>query len=158
MKSSIIVFTVLFLMMGSVGFGQMVEKVEVKELTEKYDMGLGKQPSYSLFDLSRLNFAHSYSLSFFSGGGMSGSQGLYQGAFTYQLAKPLTLTLGLGILHDPGSLVSGDRRTNNNALFLPSGYLDWKPSENFRMSIGFETVPAYRYGHNNLGRYSFWRH
>ncbi|MFH1700407.1 MAG: hypothetical protein ABIE07_07445 [Candidatus Zixiibacteriota bacterium] len=158
MKSSSIVFTVIFFIMGSISFGQMVEKAEVRELTEKYDMGLGKQPSFSLLDLSRLNFAHSYSLSFFSGGGISGSQGLYRGALTYQLSKPLTLTLGLGIFHDPGSLISGDRGSNNSAMFLPSGYLDWKPSDNFRMSIGFETVPAYRYGQNNLGRYSFWRH
>ncbi|MEE9443108.1 MAG: hypothetical protein V3V99_10640 [candidate division Zixibacteria bacterium] len=158
MKSSLIVFGVLFFMMGSMSFGQMADNAEVRELTEKYDMGLGKQPSFSLFNLSRLNLSHSYSLSFFSGAGISGSQGLYHGTLTYRLSKPLTLTLGLGILHDPGSLIGGDRSTHNSALFLPSGYLDWKPSDNFRMSIGFETVPAYGFGQYNLGRNSFWRH
>jgi hypothetical protein len=50
-------------------------------------------------------------------------------------------------MHDPSS-VFGDSKFSENAVFLPSGWLDWQPSKNFRMSIGFETVPAYYNGYN----------
>ncbi len=137
---------------------QMADEVEVKEVTEKYDLGVSQRPSVSLLDLSRLDFSHSYSLSFFSGGGYSGSMGLYSGTMRYRLADPLTLTFNLGILHDPGSLF-GNSSFNRSSVFLPSGYLDWRPSDNFRMSIGFETVPAY-YNHRGYyyfpGRYYDW--
>lgn len=138
---------------------QMIDQAEVKEITQKYDMGLTKPPSMPFLDFSRLNLSHSYGISFFSGGGQSGSIGMYNGSMTYQLGKPLTLTLGLGIAHSPGTLW-GDKSYGNEAQFFPSGRLDWRPSENFRMTIGFERIPIRQYNNGALyrnGRYDFWR-
>lgn len=135
---------------------QMSDQAEVEQITREYDLGLSKRPSLSLIDLSRLHMTQSYSLSFFSGSGQSGSVGLYSNTITYQLANPLTLTLNLGILHNPGSLL-GNKSSNNSTTFLPSGWLDWRPSKNFSMSIGFETIPAYRNGYYNAGR-SWYRY
>jgi hypothetical protein len=132
----------LILSLSVTAMAQKADKVEVKQATDKYDLGLAKRPSLPFFDLSRLNLSHSYSIGFFSGGGQSGTRGLYSGTLYYQLARPLTLTLNLSVLHDPGALF-GDGRFSDNARFLPSGWLDWRPSKNFRMSIGFETVPMY---------------
>jgi len=128
---------------------QMTDQAEVEKITQEYDLGLSRRPSVPLLDLSRLNMAHSYSISFFSGGGQSGSAALYNNTMTYRLADPLTLTLNLGILHNHGA-IWGD---NNKAVFLPSGYLDWRPSKNFSLSVGFESVPAYYNGYYNAGRY-----
>ncbi|MCP4567613.1 MAG: hypothetical protein GY841_08545 [FCB group bacterium] len=130
---------------------QMTDQVEIKEITQEYDLGLSRRPSVPLIDLSRLNMSHAYSISFFSGNGQSGSVGMYNNMMTYKLADPLTLTLNLGILHNPGSLW-GDKSFSNDAVFLPSGWLDWRPSKNVSLSIGFETLPAYN-GYNNAGRY-----
>jgi len=136
---------------------QMADEAEIKAVTSKYDLGLTKPPSIPFFDMSRISISHSYSLSYFSGGGISGSQGLYNGTIRYQLANPLTLTLNVGILHDPGALF-GSSKFSQNATILPSGWLDWRPSENFMMSIGFETVPAYYRGGNYYypGRALYW--
>jgi len=138
---------------------QMADEVEVKEVTEKYDLGLSRRPSVSLIDLSRLDFSHSYSLSYFSGGAYSGTMGYYSGTMRYRIADPLTFTFNLGILHNPGSLFGGSGSFSRNSMFLPSGRLDWRPSDKFRMSIGFETVPAY-YNHRGYyyypGRYFDW--
>ncbi len=129
---------------------QMADQVEVKEVIEKYDLGLAKQPTLQFFDLSRFDISHSYSFGYFSGSGFSGSRALYNGTIRYQIANPLTLTLNVGVLHDPGAIF-GDKKLSDNSAFLPSGWLDWRPSKNFRMSIGFETVPAYY--HYNRGYY-----
>ena len=130
---------------------QMADEVEVREVTEKYDLGVSQGPSIPLIDLSRLDFSHSYSLSYFSGSGQSGTMGFYSGTMQYRIADPLTFTFNLGILHDPGTLF-GSGSFSRNSVFLPSGRLDWRPSDNFRMSIGFETVPAY---YNNRGYYYY---
>lgn len=135
---------------------QMADKAEVKEVTQKFDRGLTRQPSLPFFDLSRFDLSHSYSIGYFSGGGFSGSRAYYSGTLLYRIARPLTLTLNLGILHDPGAIF-GDKKFSDNSQFLPSGWLDWRPSDNFRMSIGFETVPAYFHrGYYFPGRYQYW--
>lgn len=143
---------------SAMAWGQMADRAELKNVTEKYNKGLAKQPGFSLLDPSRLNLSHSYSLSFFSGGGVSGSLGLYNGTLTYQLAKPLTLSLNLGILHDPGALYDRNRGLKTSTTFLPSGRLDWNPSNNFRMSVSFQTYPAVDYFNSSygFGRYQHW--
>jgi hypothetical protein len=152
-------------LMPLAAIAQMTDKVEVKQITDKYDLGLTKRPSLPFFDLSRFHMTQSYSIGFFSGGGWSGTRGLYNNTITYQLANPLRLTLSMGILHDPSSLW-GDKRSSNATTFLPSGWLDWRPSDNFRMLVGFETIPGnyyngyYGYGYNGyygMGRYDPWR-
>lgn len=145
------------MLLPAVGLAQMADKVEVREVTDKYDLGLTKPPSLPFFNLSRFDLSHSYSIAYFSGSGNSGTQALYNGTIRYQLANPLTLTLNIGVLHDPGSIF-GDKKFSDNSRFLPSGWLDWRPSENFRMSIGFETVPAYYRGgyYYYPGRSWYW--
>lgn len=146
MKTLINIATAILLTVLSVtAMAQMVDEAEVKEITAKYDLGLTKRPSTSFLDLSRLNLSHSYTIGYFSGNGFSGSRAMYNGTIQYQIANPLTLTLNMGVLHDPGAIF-GDRKLSENSKFLPSGWLDWRPSRNFQMSIGFETVPAYNYG------------
>jgi len=135
---------------------QMTDKAEINQINQKYDLGLSKRPSFSWLDLSKLHFSQSYAVSFISGNGFSGTQALYNGTIIYQLSRPLTLALNIGILHDPGALW-GDQSLASTATFLPSGRLDWKPSNNFQMSIGFETVPVFYNGYFYDGRYGFWR-
>lgn len=142
---------------------QMTDPAEVKQITEKYDLGLTKRPSIPFFDLSRFHMTQSYTLGFFSGSGGSATRGLYRNTITYQLANPLQLTLSMGIMHDPSSLWSS-RGTSNSASLYPSGWLDWRPSENFRLLVGFESVPASWYygnygygGYYGMGRYDPWR-
>ena len=151
----ITVAMVVSLLMAS-AMAQKVDQVEVKQITRKYDLGLSKRPFQSFLDLSRFHMSQSYSLGFFSGSGQSGALGMYTNTISYQLANPLTLTLNMGILHD-ASVLWGDKKSGTSARFLPSGWLDWRPSENFRMSIGFETIPVfYNYGPFGAGRSGYW--
>jgi hypothetical protein len=159
LNTSLAILLIIFLplMAGA----QMADEAEIKEVKEKYDLGLKRQPSLPFFDLSRLNLSHSYSLTYFSGSGYSGTQGYYSGTLRYKLAQPLTLTLNVGILHDPSTLV-GAKSFSDNSAFFPSGWLDWRPSDNFRMSIGFETMPLSSYKYRGYYPYSgrpwYWRY
>lgn len=99
----------------------------------------GSRPAstpFSLLDLSRISWSHSYSISYFSGGNGSGSLGLFNTGMLYEFSSKLSMNLSVGIAHNPGALW-GDKR-NNNAEFLPGFLLDYHPSEKFRMSLSFQ--------------------
>jgi len=122
---------------------QMVDRAEIDNMKKDY---LGLKPAgkpFSLIDFSKLRWTHSYSIGFFSGGGISGSSGLYVGNIFYEFSSKFSLNLKLGIAHDPGSLF--DRSTGQNAAFLPGIHLDYHPSPNFTISAGFDTFPQNRY-------------
>ncbi len=158
MKRLLTLTVLIVFLIPALSFAQMSETSEVKQITEKYDMGVTKQPSVSFLDLSRLNISHSYSIGFFSGSGVSGSQALYNGTIQYQLANPLMLTLNFGVLHDPSALLGGQNQLGTGTKVYPSGTLDWRPSENFRMQIGFASYPAgTMYSPFNMGGDYNWR-
>ena len=144
----IIGFTLLLLMLIALsGSAQMVDKVEIDNMQKDY---LGLKPAgqpFSLIDLSRLKWSHSYSISFFSGGGTSGTNGLYVGNIFYEFSSKLSLNLKLGIAHDPSSVL--ERGSGQNAAFLPGVHLDYHPSPNFTISAGFETYQRNLYDRNS---------
>ncbi len=101
---------------------------------------LGVEPvrsPFSLFDLSRISWSHSYSVSFFSGGIGSGSAGLWSSVMHYDLHDNLSLSVNLAVSHNSGAMW-GDGSTD--AQFLPGFRLDYHPSEKFRMIIDFQQV------------------
>lgn len=136
--------TLLFLILISISVSaQMSDKAEIGKMRKDY---LGLKPAgkpFSLIDLSKLTWTHSYSISFFSGGGLSGSNGLYVGNISYEFSPKFSMNLKLGIAHDPGSLF--DQSRGQNAAFLPGIHLDYHPSPNFRISAGFDTRPQNQY-------------
>ncbi len=129
------------LILTGLAFAQMADKAEIQSAKEDY---LGLKPvskPFSLIDLSRLHFSHSYSFNYFSGGGTSGSVGLYTGSIFYELSRSLSLDVELGIAHDPAALFGNSGGTD--AAFYPAVNLDYHPSRNFRLSIGFESHPGF---------------
>ena len=144
--------TLLFLFLISISVtAQMVDKAEINNMKKDY---LGLKPAgqpFSLIDFSKLKWTHSYSISFFSGGGESGSNGLYMSNIFYEFSSKLSMNLKLGIAHDPGSIF--DRRSGQSADFLPGIQLNYHPSPNFTFSAGFDTYPQNLYNRYNPNYY-----
>lgn len=120
---------------------QMADQASIQATSRS--QALGVQPAvnpFSLLDLSRIKWSHSYSISYLSGGGASGTAGLWNTSMLYEFSSKLTLRLDLGVSHGGGSLYAGDV---NSASFLPGFVLDYHPSESFRMTIGMQTFNGY---------------
>jgi hypothetical protein len=97
---------------------------------------LGSRPAaspYSLIDLSRMKWNHSYSISFVSGGEGSGSVGMLRSTMFYELSSKLWLQVDLNLLHNTGAIFG---EGSGKADLLPGFRLDYRPSDNFSMSIG----------------------
>jgi hypothetical protein len=115
---------------------QSSDAAKLNAISRSSSLGIKPASSpFSLLDLSKMHWSQSYSMSFISGGGYSGSVGLLRTSMLYDLSSQFTLGLNLGILHNAGALW-GDGSTN--ASFLPGFWLDYHPSRQFNMSINVQ--------------------
>lgn len=146
MRKIFVITLVLFVLISISAFAQLNDGAEIAKMKKDY---LGLKPAgqpFSLIDLSKLQWSHSYSISFFSGGGSSGSNGLYVSNIFYEFSSKLSMNLKLGIAHDPGSIF--DRSKGHDASFLPGIFLSYHPSPNFTISAGFDTYQQNQYYYN----------
>jgi hypothetical protein len=134
---------------------QLADKAEIQSVKEDY---LGLNPAskpISLIDFSKLKWSQSYSISYFSGAGSSGTVGFYTSSIFYEFTPSLSIDVTLGIAHDPAALFN--RNVQTNAALYPAVNLDYHPSENFRMSVGFVSHPGFYSNPYYPYRFNDWR-
>lgn len=160
---TIIMKRVIFSIFAVIALTLPVSAQFVEQDSHKPEMTLdafGSSPAsspFSLLDFSRINWSHSYSVTYFSGGRGSGTLGLFNTSMFYELSPKLSLNLNIGIAHNPGA-IWGDKR-NSDAELLPGFLLDYHPSEKFRMSLGFQKFGGsdlYPYYRHDRGLFSDW--
>jgi len=104
---------------------------------------------FSLFDLSRLEMHHSYSISYFSSSGTGTTIGMYINSIRYKISDPLTLNVSLAWMHQPGNLLFKDRGTPTDyGSIFPSFSLEYRPSDKFHFQVEYLSLPAYPYSGN----------
>ena len=95
----------------------------------------------TLLDPSRFSMSHSYSVSLFSLGGQTLSQGLYLNTMNFKFSDPLTMQVRIGYLHQPfGGLQN--QSPMNGKVFLQRARLEYKPSERTTFSIDIQQYPG----------------
>ena len=151
-----LILNILFvLVLAGTLSAQQADVASLKESTARAQTGIGLTPAgnaFSLLDISRINWSHSYSVAFFSGGGSSGSIGLLSTTMNYEISSKLHLAVNLGLLHNPRALWNRD--TDGQASLLPGFRLDYRPSENVMMSLSVQRVAGYSpYSYSRYGRY-----
>jgi hypothetical protein len=90
-----------------------------------------RKTDFSLFDPSRLTMHNSYTFSYYSGSGRSGTIGYYMNSIEYAFSGPLKIRLDLGYLHNPTSMFSRGSSGANTGAFVPGISVDWRPSDQF---------------------------
>lgn len=124
--------------LASFASAQMSDRAELENLHNT--PGLSIKPAASLFsllDMSKIRWSHSYSVGFFSGGSASGSVGLLNSTMFYDISKSLSLSINLGVAHSGGSWGEGRQTT-----VLPGFSLDYHPSDKFRMTFMIQRYDA----------------
>jgi len=151
MKVPIYIF--LCLMVLSVSLQSQTELARTETKSSAEAIGSSRiENRFSLLDLSRLEMSHSYSISYFSMGGRGMTIGMYVNSIRYQISNPLTLNLSLAWVHQPGNFLLRDRGTATDyGRILPSFSLEYRPSDNFFLEIGYHSIPAYLYPGTGAG-------
>lgn len=135
-----ILTVVLVVAVAAAASAQLSDEARLNALTRSNSLGVRPASSpFSLVDLSRMRWSHSYSMSFFSGGNYSGAVGLLSTTMFYELSPKLSFALNLGIAHDAGTLWGNG---SPSASLLPGFWLDYHPSEKFSMSLNVQWYKA----------------
>lgn len=101
-----------------------------------------KKGSRSLFDPSRLSISQSYSLGYYSGGGVSGSIGYYMNSLEYRFSNPLKIRVDLGYLHSPTNLFSNGSSGLKSGVFVPGFSVDWRPTKGLNFRLDYRRIPV----------------
>jgi hypothetical protein len=142
----IVIFVLVFT------WAHIIEAGETNFPEQKSGPNLKGSPNlFSLLNSSRIKWSHSYSVSFFSGGGQSGSLGMLRTSMLYEISPKISLQLNLGIQHQGGMLSSDSR---NKPDILPGFRFDYHPSESFHIMLNVQKVSGLYYPSYQTG--GFW--
>lgn len=150
-KSSFVIILVLIMLAGSL-FAQDIDVARLRQAA--LDNTFGSRPvsqPFQLIDFSKLQFSHSYSLSFLSGGSTSGSVGNWNTSMFYEFSPKLSLNVDLNMMHTGGNLSNLNDKTTT---VLPAFSLDYHPSNNFSITVGYARINPY-YSASQYNRFGF---
>lgn len=118
---------------------------------------LSKPSMSSFFDINKFEMHHSYSMSVSSfGGGNNFSEGMYTNTLLYRFDAPAVMRMDIGVLHDPFGTQKFGNNSNNAQLFLKNLSIDYKPTSNTVLSLGFRQIPfSVNSMYNSYSRYRY---
>lgn len=139
----------ILMMMPMMVFAQFKTQAKNQGFTDRLisSSGLG----FLGLDPSRFSMSQSYSMSYADIGGRGFSQGLYLNTLRYQFAIPLTVSLQLGLAHQPFG-ISGVSPMMNDGLFVSGAQLRYQPSKNTLIQLDFRQAP-----YSGYSRYSMFQ-
>jgi hypothetical protein len=107
----------------------------------------GLLQSQGLFDSSRLESWQSYSFEMTSSGGRTSSAGLLIQHLKYQISRPLTLYMEVGVLHNPLGMAGMNMNGPQEAsVTIPAFDLIYRPTDNMTFQFHFSQTPYSSYG------------
>ncbi len=138
MRKSIITLIILLTpLLASAQF-----KTQAKSMPLSDRLKSGQTGSFGILGLdpSRFSMQHSYSMSYASIGGKGFTQGLYLNTMTYQFSIPLTVSLQLGMAHNP---LQGANTASilQNGFFVSGAQIRYQPSKNTVLQFNFQQTP-----------------
>ena len=105
---------------------------------------MGLLQRQGIFDQERVTTWRTYSFGMAMGGGQTTSGGLLVQHMQYQLSKPLTLHVAVGL-----SIITRQAGMNSvvpeGDLTIPSVDLIYRPSDSFVFSFHYSQIPSYGY-------------
>ena len=92
---------------------------------------------YGLLDPAKFDMKQSLSMSYQSNGKQSLMSNMYVNTLSYQISKPLSMKIHLGVAHSPSAF--SNVLESDETHFLPGLELTYKPSKNFIIHFEYNT-------------------
>ena len=142
-RSAFIVLLILTLPVA--GFSQYKYQDKSPTVSESLRIPTGYNGGLilGLFDMSKLEMRQSYSMGFSSGGGQSGSYGMYLNNIFYPINDKVFLNLNLGYVHNPFASFQTPSPAAVQGRFIGSGEINFFPTENTRFQFSISNLPRY---------------
>ena len=140
------VFIVLLIVTLPVaGFSQYKNQDKSPTISESLRMPMDYNGGFvlGLIDMSKLKMRQSYSMGFSSGGGQSGSYGMYLNNILYPINDKVLLNLNLGYVHNPFASFQTPSPAAFQGRFIGSGEISFFPTENTLFRFSISNLPRY---------------
>ena len=110
------------------------------------------QPTGMFQNLFNMKMSHSYEASFMSMGGQMSNINMYTNSMMFSFTPNLSGKLDVSFAHSPfGNSFSGMNGQNSSQLFIRNAQLDYKISENAKISFSYQQLPYGSMGMNGFG-------
>ena len=142
-RAAIIVLLILTLPVA--GLSQYKYQDNSPTVSESLRMPTGYSGGFilGLIDMSKIEMRQSYSMGFSSGGGQSGSYGMYLNNILYPINDKVILNLNLGYVHNPFASFQTPSPAAFQGRFIGSGEINFFPTENTRFQFSISNLPRY---------------
>lgn len=106
---------------------------------------------FGLFNSNNFSMNHSYSLSFSSFGSNGLALGVYTNSMLFKLTDNMNFQVDASLVHSPYNSFGKDFQNNLNGFYISRAQFNYKPYENFSLSIQYRNMPGYNspYGYDD---------
>lgn len=94
---------------------------------------------------SNFSMQHSYGMSYSSFGNQGVALGMYTNSLFYKFSDKLNIRVDASLVHSPYSSFGEDHQNQLGGIYLNRAEINYRPSEDSRISVGFYSNP---YGYN----------
>ncbi len=95
-----------------------------------------------LFDPSKFNMQHSFSLSYTSVAGQGISLGVYTNSMQYKFSDNLDVRTDISLMTSPFNTLGKDAQSSLSGLFLNRAELNYRPWQNTLLQISYRQMPS----------------
>jgi len=142
MKKSLTTFIFLaFLMVPALTFGQLKKDLVKPDISESLTKPAGNY-LLGIFDPSRMQMSHSFSMGLSTGGSNSIFYNTYMNMIDFKLSEKLFLKTRIGIMNSPYHTL-GENSMFDKPIFFGGAELNYKISEHSNLLFRFESTPYY---------------
>lgn len=138
-------FFILFLLIGLVLSvnAQFKEELDNKPSVREGFLNPGLSNNiFGFIDPSKFSMNHSVNMSYSAFGGQGVALGVYTNSMRYDFSNNLNLQVDASLVNSPYNTL-GDGFTNSiNGIYLSRAAVNFKPSDNTRISIEFRNGPG----------------
>jgi hypothetical protein len=113
-----------------------------------------------LFDPSRFNMQHSFSLSYMTMAGQGMSLGVYTNSLQYKFSDNLDVRTDISLMTSPFNTLGKEAQSSLSGLFLNRAELNYRPWKNTLLQISYRQIPpaywlgsGYGYGFGGLNSF-----
>lgn len=114
--------------------------------------------SINFFNPENFSMKHSMSMSYSSFGGQGIALGVYTNNMSYKISEKMNIEADISVVNSPYSTFGNDLSKSINGVYLSRAQINYKPADDFFISLQFSRLPyynSYYSGYNNFGFYGF---
>lgn len=115
---------------------------------------------FSLVDLSKFSMNHSFGMSYSAFGNHGMALGVYTNHLAYEFNEKLNIELDASFVNSPYNTFGDSFSKSINGVYIDNARINYRPSEDFNISLQFSNSPLRNYNRYNYRGFSpftsFW--